>query len=59
MDCLASLVPLRIRQWISSISGGVQKQEFIIFVKAERDIGVDDLMVSFWRNLVPNRCSWS
>ena len=22
-------------------------------------MGVDDLMVSFWRNLVPNRCSWS
>ncbi|KAH1415311.1 hypothetical protein KXX64_006534, partial [Aspergillus fumigatus] len=31
----------------------------IIFVKAERDMGVDDLMVLFWRNLVPNRCSWS
>lgn len=28
-------------------------------MKAERDMGVDDLMVLFWRNLVPNRCSWS
>ncbi|KAK9604388.1 hypothetical protein V6Z93_002356 [Aspergillus fumigatus] len=57
MDCLASLVPLRIRQWISSISGGVQKQEFIIFANAER--GTDDLVVTFLRNRFPDRCSWS
>ncbi|KAJ5239556.1 hypothetical protein N7468_004175 [Penicillium chermesinum] len=57
MDCLASLIPLRIRQWISLISGGVQKQESIIFMDAER--GPDDLVVTFLRNRLYDRCSWS
>ncbi|KAL4891346.1 hypothetical protein BDV59DRAFT_209022 [Aspergillus ambiguus] len=57
MDCLASLVPLRIRQWIWSVSGGIRKQEFIIFADAER--GVDDLVVTFCCNRFYNRCPWS
>ncbi|EDP53269.1 hypothetical protein AFUB_044410 [Aspergillus fumigatus A1163] len=74
MDCLASLVPLRIRQWISSFSGGLQKQEvsnvftpYIVYctesnqliIFADAEKGTDDLVVKFLRNRLPDRCSWS
>lgn len=74
MDCLASLFPLRIRQWISSISGGIQKQEvsnvftpYILYctesnqfiIFADAERGTDDLVVTFLRNRFPDRCSWS
>ncbi|RDH36804.1 hypothetical protein BDQ94DRAFT_157646 [Aspergillus welwitschiae] len=64
MDCLASLVPLRIRQCILS-SGGSQKKEvsnvfavcFVYCTKSSQVIcfadverGADDLVVKFCRN---------
>ncbi|RAL04890.1 uncharacterized protein BO80DRAFT_451864 [Aspergillus ibericus CBS 121593] len=65
MDYLTSLVPFQIRQWISSISGSIQKQEvsnvfaacFVCCTKssqfiifADAERGVDDLVVTFCRN---------
>lgn len=74
MDCLASLVPLRIRQCILSVSGGSQKKEvsnvfavcFVYCTKSSQVIcfadverGADDLVVKFCRNRFSDRCPWS
>ena len=74
MNCLASLVPFPIRQWISSTLGGIQTQEvsnpfapYLVCctkssqfkISADAERGVDDLLVTFCRNRFYDRCPWS
>ncbi|KAB8069204.1 hypothetical protein BDV29DRAFT_198852 [Aspergillus leporis] len=57
MDCFASIIPPRMKQWLWPSKGRAKKDEVIIFADAER--GPDDLVVTFLRDRFYDRLSWS